>query len=173
MTDRIPAKFRYLAAIHHLIFAIVTFPIAVGIPLSNIFRNTPGIANLLGLSFELLILFLIFVIPIFYWLLWILTRKIHPFIDLAGRDVRNYTINHSLVCLLIIFITFTTCGIKAPNSLSSSRDSKTAGNILNGAMIVLYCNEAGYFINSVTSAIFNIRGYRFKNRLLIPFIKDN
>jgi uncharacterized Tic20 family protein len=163
--DRIPAKFRYLAAIHHLIFAIVIFPIAVGIPLSN----TSEIKNLLVVYFGLLI----YVIPIFYWLLWILTRKIHPFIDLAGRDVRNYTINHSLVCILIIFITFTTCGIAAPNSFISSSNSKTAENILNGAMIVLYCNEAGYFINSVTSAIFNIRGYRFKNRLLIPFVKDN
>jgi uncharacterized Tic20 family protein len=172
MTDRIPAKFRYLAAIHHLIFAIVTLPIAVGTPLNYIFRNSPQIANLLEVAFHLSILSH-FGMPIFSWLLWLLTRKIHPFIDLAGRDVRNYTFNHLLVCLLIIFITFTTCGIKAPNSLSSSRDSKTAGNILNGAMIVLYCNEAGYFINSVTSAIFNIRGYRFKNRLLIPFIKDN
>jgi uncharacterized Tic20 family protein len=169
--DRIPARFRYLAAIHHLIFAIVTFPIVVGIPFLNIFNNP----TLIWIAFPLFITSL--GMPVFSWLLWILTRKIHPFIDLAGKDVRNYTINHLLVYLLLIFITITTCGMTNSNYYSdlksSTEPSTTTQNILTAGPIMLYCNEAGYFINSVTSGIFSLRGSRFKNRLLISFIKDN
>jgi uncharacterized Tic20 family protein len=173
--DRIPAKFRYLAAFHHLIFAIVTFPIVIIIPLSKIIFHTAITDSFAGIL--IISILLCFGMPIFSWLLWVLTGRIHPFIDLAGRDVRNYTINHSLVCLLIIFITITTCGMTTSNyysDLKSSQGLSTATkNILTGGTIVLYCNEAGYFMNSVTSVVFSIRGYRFKNRLLIPFIKDN
>lgn len=57
-------------------------------------------------------------------LFWLFTRRVHPFIDRAGRAVLNYTAGVSLqvivLFLLSIFITFTTCGSKNPDAAGTA-----------------------------------------------------
>jgi uncharacterized Tic20 family protein len=165
MTDRIPPKFRYLAAIHHLIFAIVTFPIVI-IPLV---KDNPQINNLESvISILIYAISLPLIIPLFSVLLWRLTRKIHPFVDLAGMDTTSYTMNHLVVLLIILFINFTLCSVSAV----STKGSFSGATYSSIGAIIVYCVETTYFVNSVVCAIFALRGYRFKNKFLRPFTRE-
>jgi uncharacterized Tic20 family protein len=157
MTDRIPAKFRYLAAIHHLIFATVTGSLVI-VPLA--FRDNPQINNLQSIISILMYSIISPVgMPLFSGLLWRLTHKIHPFVDLAGMDTTNYAVNHLIVLVIIILITFTLCAVSSGAPFSYT-----------GAILV-YCIEATYFINSVVCGVFALRGHRFKNDFLCPFTR--
>jgi uncharacterized Tic20 family protein len=165
MTERIPVKFRYLAAIHHLTFAIVTLPIVI-IPLA--FRDNPQINNLQSTIYILMYSIISPVgMPLFSGLLWRLTRRIHPFVDLAGMDTTNYTVNHLIVLVIILLITFTLCAVSASNTKGSFSGAPFS---YTGAILV-YCIEATYFLNSVVCGVFALRGHRFKNDFLCPFTR--
>jgi uncharacterized Tic20 family protein len=165
MTERIPVKFRYLAAIHHLTFAIVTLPIVI-IPLA--FRDNPQINNLQSTIYILMYSIISPVgMPFFSGLLWRLTRRIHPFVDLAGMDTTNYTVNHLIVLVIILLITFTLCAVSASNTKGSFSGAPFS---YTGAILV-YCIEATYFLNSVVCGVFALRGHRFKNDFLCPFTR--
>jgi uncharacterized Tic20 family protein len=98
-------------------------------------------------------------------ILWILVKNLHSFIDVSARDAINCAINTflgTMVSLLFsIFVFSVTCG---------------AGNqdpTLVLYSLILVCGVAiAYFINSLIAVIFALRGYRFQNRLIYPFIRD-
>jgi hypothetical protein len=163
MTDRIPAKFRYLAAIHHLIFAILTGLIIINIIVPLPFRDNRGL-NAIGLVFYYMILmFAHSGILIFSSIFSDLTSRMHPFVHLVSRDVTNYAFNNILLLILVITILTSLCAVY----------SGVADITANVMAAIISCIEIGYFINSVACGIFAIRGYHFKNKFIGPFTREN
>ncbi len=101
---------------------------------------------------------MIFARPIFAWTFWLTTLKIDRFVDLAGRDVINYSLNNlvmllwSGVPLVLIFL------VLALGNFSSAMPSKD--NIINmfyGVSFgILFCIEIAYLIHAIISGIFAI-----------------
>jgi uncharacterized Tic20 family protein len=98
-------------------------------------------------------------------LLWIMTKEIHPFVDLSGRDAINCAVNTfigtMISVLFCVFVFSVTCGVgnQDPTLILWS--------------FVLFCGVSiAYFINSMIAGIFAFRGYRFQSRLIYPFIRD-
>jgi ABC-type Fe3+-siderophore transport system permease subunit len=163
MTDRIPAKFRYLAAIHHLIFAILTGVIIINIIIPLAFRDNRGL-NAITLVFSYMILmFAHSGILIFSSILSDLTSKIHPFVHLVSRAVTNYAFNNILLLILAITILTSLCGV-----YSGLADITT-----NVMAAIISCTEIVYFINSIVCGIFALRGYHFKNKFICPFTRGD
>ncbi len=168
MNDRLSLKTRVLATALHAI---------VGVPL--------GIFSIYGLSFlifnntsfnleSLLIVdFLfgvpsIFILPVLAWIQWLITKRIHPFIDLTGMSVLNYTLNMSLLMLCLLFAFITTCGVVSNGYFRQS----LGDNFALISLVTLNCIAIAYFLNSVVSGIFTWKGLQFKNRLVYPFFRD-
>jgi uncharacterized Tic20 family protein len=98
------------------------------------------------------------------WILWLLTKELHPFVDRAGRDALNCAINIFIgmtVCTLFcIFVFSVTCGVgnQDPNPFLWS-------------LIPLAAVYGIYLLNSTISAIFAVQGYGFKSPIVYPFIR--
>ncbi len=159
MTDQVPVKIRCIAAIYHLLFAIAPgwLLITTLIWLNNReHRSAYPVTDLTVVINIFMELIFSCGISFFLHLLCALTYRIHPFVDLVGRDAIRQTCNRLIILVIILFVI-----------LLANVDAITYTGI-----IIYYCIEATYFANSVVCGILSIRGYHFKNRLLIPFIKD-
>ncbi len=170
MIDRIPAKFRYLAAIYYLLFAIVTGAITVNI-ISLAFRDNQGM-NIFGLVSSFIILIATHFGMLFLsFFFWISTSKIHPFIQLAGRDVTSYTMNNALILTLILMIFPSLCGVYSASRLNFKFNPSDI--TINGMIAMMSFTNIVYSINSVVCGIFAIRGYHFENKFICPFTRGN
>jgi hypothetical protein len=157
MNDRIPLKSRLLAAAIHLTGTIFSGAIGALIPvylLGSILLSDPLVLAILWFTFM-----------ITSCLLWIFTPSMNHFVDCARRDVSNTLINSFLgttICITsVVFVFWTTCGM-------GSEDT----NPLGISLIITYVVASGYFLHSVIAAIFALRGYRFVNRLIYPFFRE-
>jgi uncharacterized Tic20 family protein len=112
-------------------------------------------------------------VPLFFglitvFILWRITKKIHPFVSRSGR----YATNHALNCLVMPFFVFalfssiwyTSCGIKPLDGLDYF--------IFVPVCIVYGLVSIAYFLNSIIAGIFTLRGYDFNSGLIIPFIRS-
>ena len=85
-----------------------------------------------------------FVLPLIFWLL---NRKMHPFVDRAGKDTINYTIGVFcqliIFSIIVIFISLVVCG-KSPH------DSTLLGTLLLLGTIGL----AAIFITNIATSIY-------------------
>ncbi len=156
-SDRMPAKVRYIAAILHLIFAVSKLPVLL------IFSLKP---EPIFLSFAL-----IFVRPIIVWIFWLITSKIDRFVDLAGRDIINYSLNNLVLSLwfgLPLAICVLGVALAAFSSISSYKPMMIFFGIGFG---ILFCIEVAYLIHAVVASIFAIRGHRFQSRRIHHFVR--
>jgi uncharacterized Tic20 family protein len=167
MNDLIPFKIRLLAAGIHAIFAVPMGIFLLFIVTVLISENSSGNYSMFGLiAVDFLIgLPMTIILPIVILIVWQITRKIHPFVDLSGKDVLNYSLNSLIVTIFFTFVTSTTCGIVSIVNSSTSIVFIASLIIINAVPIV-------YTINSVVAGIYALRGYRFKNRLIHSFIQD-
>jgi uncharacterized Tic20 family protein len=168
VNDRLPPKIRALAAVLH---AIIGIPIGVfavyGLSLLIFNKTNYSLESLLIIDF-LFGLPSIFILPVIAWIQWLITKRIHLFIDCAGRSVLNYTLNMSLLMLCLVFAFITTCGVVMNGNFGRA----VADNFVLVSLITLNCIAIAYFLNSVVSGIFAWKGLQFKNRLVYPFLRD-
>jgi uncharacterized Tic20 family protein len=170
MNDRLPLKLRLLATSLH---AIVSIPIGI----IAIYSLSLLISNSTKYSFECLMIGFYLGLPSIFILLviaciqWLITKRIHPFVDRTGRSVLNYTLNMSLLMLCLVFALIATCGMLDPNKTSRSYLYFEESS-LGIKLILLNCIAIAYSLNSVVSGIFTWKGLQFKNRLIYPFLRD-
>jgi uncharacterized Tic20 family protein len=168
VNDRLPLKFRLLATALH---AIIGIPIGIfaiyGLSLLIFNKTSSNLESLLIVDF-LFGVPSIFILPVLAWIQWLITKRIHPFIDLTGRSVLNYTLNMSLLMICLLFAFITTCGVVANGYGGQS----LGNNFIVISLVTLNCIAIAYFLNSVVSGIFTWKGLQFKNRLIYPFLRD-
>lgn len=104
------------------------------------------------------------------WILWLFTRNIHPFINLAGRNALNCAIN-SLLWLtvgmtLVIMLFSLTCGVGNQNP------SPLMTNLLMISFTLVYLIMFASVIYALVAGIYAFSGFNFKSRLIYPFIQD-
>jgi uncharacterized Tic20 family protein len=156
MNNEIPQKLRLIATGSHMAGAISPMLFSL---LPRIVMNRSGdtfiVSMILAIVFQ----------PIVALFSWRVTKNIHPFVDRSGRDAVNCALNMLVGTLSsILFCTFifsVTCGV-------GNQDP----TLFFISLFILCCVELAYFINSVITGIFALRGYSFKSRLIYPFIKE-
>jgi uncharacterized Tic20 family protein len=162
-----PLRFRLVAAGLHAIFtgsigAFLGLLAAQSIEASNpIDPHT----KFVGLYNLILGSMLILILPVIVWICWLVTRRIHDVINIAGRDAINCTLNNLSVILALAFVFGTTCGV-------FKVDPYLANNIMNSSLVLFDLVAIAYAINSTISSVFTLRGNRFNNRLIYPFLQD-
>jgi uncharacterized Tic20 family protein len=162
---QIPLKFRTMAAILHAIFAM-PMGLTVGFYLWILLF---GSSQMSGKDSQILTMLLYFIcinlpmtliLPIISWVIWTISRTIHPFVDLAGRDLLNYTLGN-----LISTIGLTIMIVIVNGSLYKVAYFKEVSlGILN--LVV-----ATFVANSIGAGIFALRGDRYQSILIHPFIR--
>jgi uncharacterized Tic20 family protein len=173
-TDRlrqpIPRKFRLLAAgLHGIIFTILGLFLVFS---AMVIISTGKANNLLEaiLIYDFLFgLPSIWVLPTIGWIAWLITKRTDVFVDRAGRDVLNCTLNILILAILFLFVACMTCGVL----MSTQYLQPPAGDtFITISLISINCLAIAYFLNSAISGIFALRGSRFQSRLIYPFIRD-
>jgi uncharacterized Tic20 family protein len=156
MNNEIPERLRLIASGTHI----------VGIIPVIFFSVLPPI--IVSPSGDILIVIIILAYisqPIAVSFGWRASKHIHPFVDISGRDAVNCALNTLLGRIVsILFCTFifsVTCGI-------GSEDP----TLFLISLLILSFVEVAYFINSVITGIFALRGCRFNSILIYPFIKS-
>jgi uncharacterized Tic20 family protein len=163
--QQISFKYRSIAALLHAIFAMpmglnIGFYLWMGFIADRQIDPVSLVVRVM-LYFFCVSLPLIIVWPTISWITWVTTKKIHPFVDLAGRDLLNYTLANSIAIILTL-ITF----VVANNSLPSNE-------YIRKIMLTFLCLvPIAFAINAVIAGIFSFRGQRLSNILIHPFVKD-
>jgi uncharacterized Tic20 family protein len=167
MNDLIPFKIRLLAAGIYAVFAVPMGSFLLFVMFFMISEINPTNHNLFGLiAIDFLFgLPMTIILPVAILIVWNITRKIHPFVDLAGKDVLNYSLNSLVSTLIFSFVTCTTYGVV-------SMINPAAGSIFIVGLIIINGMALAYTINTVIAGIYALRGYRFKNRLIHSFIRN-
>lgn len=169
MNPQIPLRFRLIAAGLHAIFpvSIGTFLgwlAAQSIEVSSPIDPHPA-SELVGLSNLIFGSLLILILPVIVWICWLIARRIHDVINVAGRDAINCTLNNLAVILALAFVFGTTCGV-------FKVDPYLANNIMNSSLVLFDLVAIAYAFNSTISCIFTLRGNQFNNRLIYPFVHN-
>jgi uncharacterized Tic20 family protein len=166
MNDLVPFKFRMIATILHSIFAI---PMGLNVVfyLWLVFIEGRSMSN--GKNLVMTVVFYFFFIslptillwPIISWGTWQITRAIDPFVDLAGRDVFNYTLSNlaTTLCLTVVLVVISGILYKVKYFHEVS-------------LTILVLVVAVFVMTSIVAGIFSFRGYRFSNILIHPFLHD-
>jgi uncharacterized Tic20 family protein len=166
LNPQTPLKFRLIAAGLHAIF-----PGSIGaflglLAAQSIEASSPDpYTKFVGLYNLILGSMLILILPVIVWICWLIARRIHDVINIAGRDAINCTLNNLSVILALSFVFGTTCGV-------FKVDPYLANNIFNSSLVLFDLIAIAYAINSVVASIFTLRGNRFNNRLIYPFIHN-
>jgi hypothetical protein len=170
MNDRMPLKIRLIAAgIHGLfiIYIIILLFLIIMTTAKNGSSNIPFYQIIFPIIFCSPLILIVLVIT---WIFWLITSRIHPFIDIAGRDAMNCLLNCAIavICcfLFMIWMIHITCGTVPykPNQLS-----ETLWTISTVSLVFI---PIPYFLSSMISIIFTFMGYRWKNRLIYRFVHD-
>jgi hypothetical protein len=167
LNTQIPLKFRLIAASLQAIL-----PGAIGSFLGFLIVQLIIISGHVNPSFEIIILselilglLLILILPVIIWICWLIVRRIHPMIDLAGQDAINCALNNLVVIGSLAFIFGTTCGVFNFNQ-------PVATNIANSSLVIFDLVAIAYAVNSVIAGISTLNGSRFNNRFIYPFIRN-
>ena len=158
MNDNIRSKkIRYIAAALHLIFAISKLPVIL------IFTQE---THWIQLSFILIV-----VRPIVAWILWLITSRIDRFINLAGRDVINYSLNNLTLFLWIGFPLLMICIILSLAKIPLLISSGTSNIVISGSVGILFCIEIAYLVHAIVASKFALQGHRFKSDRIHDFVR--
>jgi uncharacterized Tic20 family protein len=163
---QIPLKFRTIAAFLHALFAIpmgltVTFYLWMLLVGDSQMSDLDGPLTI-GFYFIFFTLPMTLIWPIINWIAWASLRNIHPFVELAGRDVLNYALGNLILTLGLTVMVVIASGFldKVPYF---SRD--VSFGILNFV-------GAAFVINSLVASIFAFRNKRYQSLLIYPFVRD-
>jgi uncharacterized Tic20 family protein len=186
VNDRIPLKFRLLGALLHLLCMMPAALVVVRVvawseivnKVKQIFPQETSTQTLTDIYIHQRIWIPIIIAilgPLIAMLMWAITRKIHTSIDRFGRDALNCGLSSLLAILLsfviccsfTLFVLLTICGPFAILLLTQPLEVWIT-NVSGFSGII----SIPYFINSVVSGVFALRGYRFKSRLIYPFVRD-
>jgi uncharacterized Tic20 family protein len=121
---------------------------------------------LYNLIFGLLI---VLFLPVMIWICWLIMRRIHPIVNLAGKDAINCALNNLIAIVTLASIFGTTCGAI---SIAQSLAPTTANSILNSSMVIFDLVAIFYAVSSAIASIFILNGNRFNHRFIYPFIRD-
>ncbi len=167
MNTQIPLRFRIIAAGLQAILPglIGSFLGFLALLLISIRSHVNTSLEFVDLYNRILGLMLILILPVIIWICWLIVRRIHPVIDLAGQDAINCALNNLIVILTLASIFGTTCGVFNFNQ-------PLANSILNSSLVIVDLVAIAYSINSVISGIFTLRGKHFNNRLIYSFIRN-
>jgi uncharacterized Tic20 family protein len=162
---QIPFKFRAIAAVIHAIFAI-PMGISVAFYLWMLFVGGSEMSSkqnqLLTIVFYFIFVSLpmMAIWPIISWVMWLTTRTIHAFVDLAGRDVLNYALGNliSTLGLTILLVVTSRFLYKVPYF------HEVSFGILNFVV-------AAFVMNSIVASMFALRGDRYQSILIHPFVR--
>jgi uncharacterized Tic20 family protein len=156
INNEIPQRLRLIATGIHMAGAIPSIIVSL-LP-----------RNILIMSGDMLMIYMILASifqPITVLFAWRVTKHIHPFIDISGRDALNCALNTlvgTIVSMLFcIFVFSVTCGV-------GNQDP----TLFIISLLIPSFVMVTYFMNSVITGIFTLRGYRFKSRLIYPFVKS-
>jgi uncharacterized Tic20 family protein len=165
MSDFIPFKYRFVAALLHGLGKIPLVSVAVFIVLSLLEPDLNYTVESVGIIYGLFVgLPLIFAQPIVSLILWQLSKRWHPFIDIAGKIAVNRSVN-ALVAMTVTIFLIIAIGTTNPNTLGAS-------NIFNTVSVaIVYAIAIGYFIDAVVASTFALQGKVFRNRSIHYFIK--
>jgi hypothetical protein len=162
MSDIIPLKFRVMAGAINIFGAIFILPV-VGF---NIIYTIGMIRHSFWFPLDIIVatyfisLSAIVIFSIVNWILWKLTRRIHPFVARSGINATNNALNMLVVILCCAYVNITTCM------------GNNGGNFSLKSSILVHCVALAYAIDSLVVGIFMLRGYDFQNFLIYPFIKS-
>lgn len=172
MNPQTPLKFRLIAAGLHAIFpgsigAFLGWIVVGWIAAQSIADSSPinPHVELIGLFNLIFGLMLILILPVIVWICWLIARRIHGVINVAGQDAINCTLNNLVVILALAFVFGTTCGVFNSNQ-------SLAGDILNSSLVIFDLVAIGYAINSAIASVFTLKGRQLNNRLIYPFIHN-
>jgi uncharacterized Tic20 family protein len=162
---QIPFKFRTIAAVLHAVFAL-PMGLSVGFYLWMLIVGGSEMSSktnqLLTIVFYFIFVSLpmMAIWPIISWVMWLATRAIHPFVDLAGRDVLNYTLGNliSTLGLTILLVVVSGFLYKVPYF------HEVSFGILNFVV-------AAFVLNAFVAGIFALRGDRYQSILIHPFVR--
>ena len=101
-------------------------------------------------------------------LTWLSTRKVHDFVDRAGREAVNAQLSVLLYTGCAVFITALACGMKMNMYSASSLG-------IGAAMMLIFIVPFGamvYEIISIVAAVQALRGNVVRYPLIIRFIPD-
>ena len=101
-------------------------------------------------------------------LTWLSTRKVHDFVDRAGREAVNAQLSVLLYTGCAVFITALACGMKMDLYSASSLG-------VGAAMMLIFIVPFGamvYEIVSIVAAVQALRGNVVRYPLIIRFIPD-
>jgi uncharacterized Tic20 family protein len=165
LQPQIPIKFRTIAAVLHAIFAI-PMGLSVGLYLWMLLFGGSEISSqqnqilTIVLYFVCISLPMTLILPIISWGTWVITKAMHPVVDLAGRDVLNYTLGNliSTICLAILLGVTNGFLYKVPYF------NEVSFGILN---LVI----AAFVMTSIVAGIFALRGDRYQSILIHPFVR--
>jgi uncharacterized Tic20 family protein len=171
MNNQISLRFRLLAAGLQLIL-----PGSIGSFFGFLAVQLIVIRSYVNPSFDLLFLYnlifgllLILIAPVIIWICWLILRRIHPIINLAGQDAINCALNNMVVILTLAFIFGTTCGAI---NMAQSLDPNTSNIILDSSIMLFDLVAIFYAVSSAIASIFTLNGNRFNHRFIYPFIRD-
>lgn len=170
MSQEVPIKVRYLAALMHLV--CIAF-IAAFIPIFFVGANQAGINAQIFIS-GAAGLFLVNIA------LWLVKKDIDPFFDQCARNVINCMLNYLIVIILsalfMIFVVLSTCGVGfLAVSQMGLEGIKYANMDLFKASIDLFRGFLAfsiltYLLHSLVAGIYAIKGHLFCSRFIFKFI---
>jgi uncharacterized Tic20 family protein len=158
--NKIPLKFRFLAA---LLYSTGMIPVGFGVAFS--LKNNDISQNSIASIIIYAIIFgsqIVFHLLVTCGLLWLFTKKKHPFVDRSGRYAFHYALNALIARVFYIFALALTCGV-VEQSINNV--------LLNTYLVIISCIEIIYFLSSLIASIFAMRGCHFENSFITPFIK--
>jgi hypothetical protein len=164
----VPLRIRLVATVIHLIFAIPMGCMFILLVLDWDNDNAKYSVEI-GVAYINILfgIMMIVILPLLLSIISMTVGKIHPFINVSCTDASNYTLNS----LIIIFFTTSAC-IVVGTSRAYTFITKSGVDFFITSLIIINTIAIAYFINSIFSAICTLRGRRFKNRLICPFIRD-
>lgn len=168
MNDKVPLIFRLISAVIHGFFAVPMGLLFVQLAFIRDDNNAKhNIEIIIAFTDFIFSMFMIIALPLIIPIAGLTVGRMHPFVNKACVDVANYSSN-SFIVIFFVFVFLTIAG----RSDASSLFAISGGTFFIGSLIILHAIAIGYFINSVIYGIFALSGYRFKNRLICPFIPD-
>jgi uncharacterized Tic20 family protein len=164
---KIPWKFRFLAALMHLIGGTPATSFLMSVALEiYYFKNKNILSTSLGnyiLNTQNLIIYTGLLSPIISLLLWVLTKKIHSFVDRSGANAIDYMLNtvvSILLCYVVMMLGFEIVG----GSGSENMTPIVIGFIVSTGLACFYSGS------SAIAIILAIRGNHYENLIIYSFV---
>jgi uncharacterized Tic20 family protein len=167
------SKIRYRAMACHLLglaWVPITFILYLSLYLIPISSSGKGdVVLALFIVFTIFPLISIVLTTVLVWVFWRLSRNIHAFVDLSGREITNFMLSNSLYMLIIVTLTAMTCGIiSLEESIRNFVGSFAPYLLVLGAIILIL-----HFLCIIIGTIQTGKGKIYHYPLSIHFLEES